>query len=515
VEAENRTVVIGAGPAGLAAADALARQGRRPLLIEAGPQVGGIARTVEVRGNRMDIGGHRFLSKSPEVMEWWFSILPLQTIPARSDLAADESLPFAETPDAPDPEATDRVMLVRRRLSHILYSGRLFDYPVSPSPSALAKLGLGRTLRIGLSYLAARMRPIRPESSLEDYIVNRFGRALYELFFRDYTQKVWGVPCESIDAAWGEQRIRGVSIGEVMRHAWRLTVGASMKDAEKSLTGFFYYPKLGPGQLWEAVASRVQREGGEVVLGSEVVGLTVRDSRVESLRVRDRSTGEVATIDRPEAVFSSMPLADLVSVVEGDRPDDEVIEVAKGLPFRDFITVGLLVDRLEIANPHGGPVLDTWMYVQEPAVRLGRVQFFNNWSPYLVADRSRVWLGLEYFCSKGDDLWVLSDEEMASVAAEELERIGIIKRDMVRDTNVLRVEKAYPAYFETHGRIDVVRAWADSVDNLFVMGRNGMHRYNNMDDSVLSAWAAVEAAFGEGSREAIWSADASSFSDGF
>jgi protoporphyrinogen oxidase len=399
-------------------------------------------------------------------------------------------------------------MLVRKRISHILYSGRFFDYPVSLSISTLSKLGLANTARITVSYVRARLRPIRPEKSLEDFMVNRFGRVLYELFFRDYTEKVWGVACSDIDPEWGHQRIRGVSVGEVLRHAWRLMGNRAAEAVEKSLTGQFYYPKLGPGQLWEAVASRVQDAGGRIALESRVVALTVNDSRVTSVIVRD-GNGDEQTIESPLAVFSSMPLAELVGIVDGERPGEAVVRVAKGLPFRDFITVGMLVDRLQVEAPDGGLLPDTWLYIQEPEVRLGRVQIFNNWSPYLVADPSRVWLGLEYFCTKGDDLWSLSDEDMSSLATQELERINVIAPGSVRDAHVIRVEKAYPAYFETHGEIDLIREWVDSVENLFVMGRNGMHRYNNMDDSVLSAWNAVAAHFGETTREAVWATDAS------
>lgn len=505
----GQLLVIGAGPAGLTAADALVERGERPLVVEADTQMGGIARTVNVRGNRMDIGGHRFLSRSSRVTEWWLSILPLQGASSRLDAVSDADLPLDRSAGAPDPETVDQVMLVRSRLSHILYQGKLFDYPVSLSPSTLAKLGVAKTMRIGLSYLSARLRPIRQEKSLEDFLTNRFGRALYEQFFRDYTEKVWGVACADIDPAWGQQRIRGVSVSEVMRHAWRrLLRGTLMEDVEKSLTGWFYYPKLGPGQLWETLARRVETGGGEIALGTEVTTIEVRDSRVVSVTVRDRATCASRVITQPRTVFSSMPLSDLVHIVTGDVPPGEVIEVAEGLPFRDFITVGILVEREALLRPGGHDLRDTWMYVQEPSVRLGRIQFFNNWSPYLLEDPHKAWLGLEYFAAKGDDLWSLSDEQMAEFAVDELRSIGVIDTGSILGSHVIRVEKAYPAYFNTHSRIDVIRTWADSIENLYVMGRNGMHRYNNMDDSVLSAWAAVAASFGEGTLEAVWSSDA-------
>lgn len=512
MDAGATIVVIGAGPAGLAAADALVARGFQPLVVEAASQVGGIARTVEFAGNRMDVGGHRFFSESTKVLDWWLDILPLAGAPASDDRALGREVPLDASAGAPDPEATDSVMLPRRRLSHIRYSGRLFDYPVRLSGSTLRNLGFGRTLRIGTSYLAARLRPIRPERSLEDFLVNRFGRTLYELFFRDYTEKVWGVPCSRIDPGWGRERIGGVSVSAVIAHAMKSAFGSRetlREQSESSLIGWFLYPKLGPGQLWQTLAERIAANGATIELGCEVTSVRVEGSRVSAVELRERATGARRTVDAPAAVLSSMPLATLASSVRGETPPANVLEVAAGLPFRAFVEVGMLVERLRLTAPGGGPLLDTWIYVQEPHVRLGRVQIFNNWSPYLVADPSKVWLGLEYFCDEGDELWSLSDTEMANIAAEELASIGLVDRDAVIDTTVLRVEKAYPAYFETHGRLGEVRAWVDSIENMFVMGRAGMHRYNNMDDSVLSAWAAVAAALGEGEREAIWSADAS------
>ncbi len=512
METDRSIVIIGAGPAGLAAAHAAAERGLRPLVLEAGSQVGGLARTVVHHGNRIDIGGHRFFSRSERVMAWWLGVLPLQGAPAADDIAMGRDVPLDHTPGAPDPEVDERVMLARRRASHIYYLGRFFAYPVRLTLDTLRKLGLARTVRIGASYLAARLRP-REERSLEDFFINRFGRALYELFFRDYTQKVWGVPCDQIDAEWGRQRIKGLSVTEVVRHALtslgRTADPIEQRGTETSLIGWFLYPKLGPGQLWEEVARRAEELGARIELGCEVVGVGVEGGRVVSLSVIETATGRVDVLHVDCPVLSSMPLADLVARATGDAVPERVAQVAAELPFRDFITVGLLVDRVADEDRTGAPLRDNWIYMQDRDLRVGRVQIFNNWSPYLVAEKDATWMGLEYFCAVDDDLWRMSDDELVAFAADELVRSGLLPDARVRDSLVLRVEKAYPAYFSAHGRIDEVRAWADSVENLFVMGRNGMHRYNNMDDSMLTAWAALDAATGAGTRDSVWAVDSS------
>lgn len=507
----GRIVIIGAGPAGLTAATALLDKGVVPLVVEEDVQVGGISKTFDFNGNRMDIGGHRFFSKNDDVMEWWLSKLPLQGAPSRDDVALGRRVPLSDAPGAPDPETAEAVMLSRTRLSRIYFLRHFFDYPVSLSASTLRNLGFARTMRIGLSYIGARLRPIHPEKSLEDFMINRFGRELYELFFEDYTEKVWGVPCSQIQPEWGAQRIKGVSVGATIRHAltkpFKRDDTISQKGTETSLISRFLYPKLGPGQLWEKVAEEVRDGGGEIRLGREVIGLSLDAGRVTAVRVRDVATGaeEVLACD---GVLSSMPARDLVLRMEGGGVPADVTRVAEGLPYRDFMTCGLLVSRLAVTNADGSSILDNWIYIQERDVRVGRLQVFNNWSPYLVADKDVVWLGLEYFCNEGDAMWSTPDDEFAKMAAGELAHIGIIAEEDVLGSVVLRVKKAYPAYFGTYAEFETVREWLDSVENLYVMGRNGMHRYNNMDHSMLSAWAAVDALTGSGSRQAIWDVNA-------
>jgi protoporphyrinogen oxidase len=396
-------------------------------------------------------------------------------------------------------------MLQRPRLSRIFYRRRFFPYPLAITPGVARRLGWVNTLRIGLSYVAARVRPRPDETYLDAFFVNRFGRRLYETFFRDYTRKVWGVGCEQIRADWGAQRVKGLSLtramGQAVRDLFTSREEKAREERETSLITRFFYPKLGPGQMWEAVAERVGEAGGEVRHHRRVVGVHCEAGpdgalRVARVTVEDAQTGE-RTTEPCDYFVSTMPVRELVSVMD-PPPPAAVREVAEGLKYRDFLTVGLLVDRLAVRE-HGRRepaerIPDNWVYVQEGDVRVGRVQVFNNWSPYMVADPERtVWVGLEYFVDAGDDLWSKPDAEMVRFGVEEMERIGFLRAEDVRDGCVLRMPKAYPAYFGTYERLDEVRAWAASIPNLVLVGRNGMHRYNNQDHSMLTAMLAVDA----------------------
>jgi len=485
----RQAVIIGAGPAGLTAAlELVERSDIHPVVIEKSRHMGGIARTINYKGNRIDIGGHRFFSKSDRVMQWWEKILPL------------------EGPDL-RPEETDRVMLVRSRRSRIYYLRRFFDYPIRLTPDTLAKLGFRRTSKIGLSYLRSAAFPIRPETTLEDFFINRFGRELYKTFFRDYTEKVWGVPCSKISAEWGAQRVKGLSIAKSVAHFLRGLLrrhqDLRQKSTETSLIERFLYPKYGPGQMWEEVARRVQAAGGEVHTGWEVVALHADGFRITGVSAINHATGERRRFEG-ELFFSSMAVKDLVRSLNAEVPS-EVRSTAEELQYRDFITVGLLVDRLEVHEPDGSPIRDNWIYIQEPDVRVGRLQIFNNWSPYLVSDSSRFWIGLEYFCFENDDLWSLPDAEMIKLAAAELARIGMLNPDLVRDATVIRVQKTYPAYYGAYARFGPLRQYLDRFENLYLIGRNGMHRYNNQDHSMLAAMVAVDGILaGNESKAAIW-----------
>ena len=504
-------VIAGAGPAGLTAALELLRTTDvKPVIFEAEDVIGGISRTARYNGNRMDIGGHRFFSKSDTVMDWWQGILPLQGAASKDDIAIGRSVPLVE--GGPDPEQTDYVMLCRSRLSRILFLRKLFDYPVSLNGDTIRNLGLWRMFKIGMSYIKVQLLPARKEKSLEDFMINRFGVELYRTFFRDYTEKVWGVPCSKISPDWGGQRIKGLSITKTVIHAVKQIFagdkksgaeGADIrqKDTETSLIGQFLYPKYGPGQLWETVAEKVQQQGGEIHMKAKVVGVnrSADGKRVESVVVDSGNSTETVPCDY---FLSTMPVKELVAAMDnGMTPvPAEVKRVADGLVYRDFITVGLLLDKLLIKNPAkpGTPesklkfVADNWIYVQESDVKLGRIQIFNNWSPYLVADPDKVWIGLEYFATEGDEMWRMPDADFIKFAIAELDKIDVARPEAVRDSVVFHIKKAYPAYFGTYGEFNKIREYLDPIDNLFLMGRNGMHKYNNMDHSMLAAMEVVK-----------------------
>jgi protoporphyrinogen oxidase len=499
-------IIIGAGPAGLTAALELVRDGRmQPLVLEASHEVGGISRTVDYKGNRMDIGGHRFFSKSDWVMNWWREILPIAADAATVEIAYQGQRRKVGADGTASAES-GRVMLLRDRLSRIYFLRKYFDYPIKLNATTLANLGPLRLVRIGVSYVWAMLFPRRTERSLEDFLVNRFGGELYRTFFKDYTEKVWGVPCDRISAEWGAQRIKGLSIVEALRHAWRQRFGTA-QATKTSLIEHFLYPRLGPGQMWQEVARRVTEGGGEIRFGQQVKGVRYEADRAVSVLTTD-AAGQVVEI-AGSYVISTMPVKDLVAGMQPPAPA-EVREVAAALPYRDFITVGLLVSRMranrqaQSARADNIPP-DNWIYIQERDVRVGRLQVFNNWSPDLVADEGKVWLGLEYFCQEGDDLWRLPDQAMIEFAAGELEKIGMIDRADVLDGTVIRVPKTYPAYFGAYEEFPRVRAWLDGIGNLYLVGRNGMHRYNNQDHSMLTAKLAVEAILdGKVDKAAIW-----------
>jgi len=512
-------VIAGAGPAGLTAAlELLRRSDISPMIFEADAQVGGISKTVNYRGNRMDLGGHRFFSKSDWVMHWWQNILPV----AEGQMDSSKPLRVAYQqktrdliPDVLGAAGSDAVMLVRQRLSRIFYRRRFFDYPLKLNGNTLKNMGAMEILRIGLSYGRARLK-LRPrEDTLEEFFTNRFGDRLYRTFFKDYTEKVWGVPCAEISAEWGVQRIKGLSITKAIAHAvansLRSSVGSdtSQKRTETSLIERFLYPKFGPGQMWEEVSRQVALRGGEIHLRHRVVGIERKGFHVTAASVRDENTGAVRLVPCDDFI-STIPICELATLLNPE--DSQVVRIASGLPYRDFMTVGLLLRRmkttskpLDRAHENGMPP-DNWVYIQEPDVRIGRLQIFNNWSAAMVADSGTIWLGLEYFCKEGDDLWSMNDGEFIDFAAGELEKLGLIDRKDVIDGTLVRVPKAYPAYFGDYRQFGKVREYLDQYSNLYPVGRNGMHRYNNQDHSMLAANSAVDSIVNHGrGKSEIWS----------
>ena len=509
---QQTAVIIGAGPAGLTAALEFCRKSSiRPIVLEASDRIGGIACTVRHHGNRIDIGGHRFFSKSDRVMNWWNEIMPVapeecnqeecNQPPSISYQNKARTLNGLHQPAGEPSGDPDCVMLVRPRKSRIYFMRSFFDYPLSLSPATLSKLGLFRTVRILASYIHAQLRRRHPEKSLQDFFVNRFGRELYLTFFKSYTEKIWGVPCEQISADWGAQRIKGLSLRKAAAHLFRKLIlprtGSAdirQKNSETSLIEQFLYPKYGPGQLWERVAALVQEGGGEVRLGWKVAGLQVekdRDGQERIVSVQALNPQRQLVTIRGDYFFSTMPVRELLCAIDVPLPSN-IQAISDGLQYRDFITVGLLVDRLLITEADGSPIKDTWIYIQEPDVLVGRLQIFNNWSPYMVADPSKVWIGLEYFCNDTDPLWKMPDAEIARFASNEAASIGILKSSDVRDSCVIRVPKTYPAYSGTYERFDQIVRYTERFENLFLVGRNGMHKYNNQDHSMLTAIMAVE-----------------------
>lgn len=500
---DDPIVIIGAGPAGLTAARELQRAGYRQVtVLESDLQVGGISRTVNYRGNRIDIGGHRFFSKSDWVMNWWAEVLPLAVEPG-TDLGhlqyrgmVRQDLPGATAGDVD----ADEVMLLRHRLSRIYYNQQFFDYPLKLNLASLRKLGWYKTVTFGLSYVGARLRPIRHEASLEDFLINRFGRKLYRQFFKEYTEKVWGVPCHEISAEWGAQRIKSLSIWSALWHAVRDLLGLGKGQAtQTSLIEKFIYPKYGPGQMWETVARQFVEAGGVLHMACRAERLVLNSGRISHVEAR---TADGRLLALPCAhVISTMPIKELVAALPPDWAP-EAAAVGRALEYRDFITVGLLYEESALTQA----LQDNWIYIQEPGVQVGRVQVFNNWSPHLVAQPGTVWMGLEFFCKQSDSLWQMSDDELKKLAQSEMHQIGLTVVPTARDAVVIRVPKAYPGYFgSAYVRFEELRTELDSIPNLFLIGRNGMHRYNNQDHSMLTAKKAVELiAAGRTDKQEIW-----------
>lgn len=447
-------------------------------------------------------------------MQWWQNILPLQGAPSRDDLILEREVPLSR--NGPDPEKADPVMLVRRRISRIFFLGKFFSYPVSMSLNTFSRIGIARAARIGLSYIKIRLLPIRKERSLEDFFINRFGKELYLTFFKDFTEKVWGVPCNSISPEWGSQRVKGVSVSKAILHAMKSVIAKdssiAQRTAETSLIEQFMYPKFGPGQLWERVAEAVKAKGGQLYLRHQVIGVAYTNNKITMVRVRDEGTEKIISM-RGDYFFTTMPVKDLIHAMGKNVPVD-VRQVAEGLAYRDFITVGLLLEKLKIANETkirtiNNIVPDNWIYIQERNVKLGRLQIFNNWSPYMVSDGKTVWIGMEYYCNEGDELWNKSDDEFAQFAIDELAKIDVIHKEDVIDSVVVRMKKTYPGYFGAYDDFHVIRNFTDSFENLFLIGRNGMHRYNNMDHSMLTAMRAVGNIIeGITSKDNIWAVNA-------
>ncbi len=459
-DTSQTTLVLGGGPAGLTAGYLLGQANRNALVFEADDQVGGIAKTVERDGYRFDLGGHRFFTKSIEVDTLWHEVL------------GDE-------------------FLRRPRMSRIYWNNRYLDYPLR-GPDVIRKLGPVELARCMASYARAATRRNKVDDSLEDWVSNRFGRRLFELFFKSYTEKVWGVPTTEIRAEWAAQRIKGLSFFSAAKAAFF----GNKDNKVKSLISEFNYPRFGPGQMWEAMRGAIEEQGGEVRLDSRVDSMELEGSRIAAVVV----DGE--TFDSPEAIISSLPLREVVEMISPAAPQS-VIDAARGLRYRDFLTVALVLDGAD-------PFPDNWIYIHEPSVRVGRIQNFRSWSPWMVPDPDKACVGLEYFCFAGDELWTMDDDALVALAAKELERLRLAPAASVDRGFAIRVPKAYPIYDADYAeRVETIRGWLDGIENLQQVGRNGLHRYNNSDHSMLTAMRAVDNLL-TGAHHDIWAVNAES-----
>ena len=485
-------IIIGAGPAGLTAAYQLLKHPEaniHPIILEESKDIGGISKTAEYKGNRIDIGGHRFFTKSQEVLDIWHEVMPLQGAPSRDDVILGRTVPLSE--NGPDPEKEDDVFLTRPRVSRILYLHKFFDYPISMKWATFKNMGFGRTMKAGFGYIGACLHK-KKEESLADFYRNRFGKPLYKMFFEDYTEKVWGRNPSQISPDWGAQRVKGLNLWKTVWTAITKPFRKKGKQVETSLIEQFEYPKFGPGALYEAMAKKVIEMGGEIRMESKVTGITLEGNAVKEVKINDNETLQ------GDYFISSMPLKDLYFAFGKENVPEQPFEVATALVYRDFITVGLLLKKLLIKNTTKTKTIDdivpdTWIYVQEREVKVGRLQIFNNWSPYMVKEDGTLWIGMEYFANEGDELWSMEKEPFIEMAINELASINVIDKEDVLDATQIKVKKAYPAYFDSYKDIQVVIDHLNTIDNLYCVGRNGQHRYNNMDHSMLTAIDAAKA----------------------
>ncbi|MBP5352693.1 MAG: NAD(P)/FAD-dependent oxidoreductase [Alphaproteobacteria bacterium] len=509
-ESRKTALIIGAGPAGLTTAfELLQKTDIKPILLEKTDHVGGMCISVPYKGNLMDVGGHRYFTKFEKVKQWWLQFLPLQTMPSSDDLKINRDLKLPISPDY-DPEKIDDVMLKRYKLSRIYYLRRFFDYPVSLNFATIFGLGPIRMTKIFLSYVKAKAFPIKNEKTAEDFLINTFGKELYQTFFKDYTEKLWGIECKEISAEWGRERIRGIYFWETLISLFKNIFIHKPKPEDP-----FLYPKLGPGQLWDKVAEKIKNQGGEFIFNCAVTALHSQNGKIESVSVR-KADGSVEQM-HADYVISSLPIQNLIGMLN-DVPQD-VQDVADGLMYRNFRAAAILLNKMKLKNTTKMATVnnilpDTWVYIQESDVKMGRMQMYNNWSPYLLQNQDNVWIAFEYFSGDNDDIWTMPAAEFEQLAVEEGCKIGIIEKEDVLDVTSYKLEKGYPAYFGAYKDFATIRRYLDTLSNLYPVGRNGLHKYINIDHVILSGIAAADnIAQNMPTKDNIWNIDLTKFLD--
>lgn len=516
IENSRRAIIIGAGPAGITAGyEIIKHTDIQPIVFERSDQIGGLSRTEAIDGHLFDIGPHRFFSKSPQVLNWWNEILPIQA--QEKQINPDDSMQaFTNITDL-SPDESDNVLLIIKRETRIFYNGKFFSYPVKLDLQTIRGLGFGKTIRAGFRYLAAACIK-REEENLEDFFINRFGKDFYQMFFEHYTWKVWGKHPRELAATWGSQRVKRISLSGIFKEILqsnklaRKICNKRQTPERKLIEEYFYFPKFGAGHMWRRASDKIQEMGGKLFTNSDVTRINIEGNRVLSVNIHNNS--EPVECD---FLFSSMPIPALINALSGIEVPAEVKEIADNLPFRDYITTGILLEKLEITDNSTRKTInnqftDNWIYIQDKSVRVGRIYFMNNFSPYMVRDKSKILIGAEYFCTEGDDLWKMNETDFIKMTIMELEKIGILKPENVYKAFQIKEKKAYPAYYGSYNELNKVISFLNRIENLYCIGRNGQHRYNNMDHSMLTSVEAVKHMISEEKcdKEQIWSVNADS-----
>lgn len=490
---KKKVVIIGAGPAGLTSAYYLLKNSEEyeVIVLEQEGMVGGISKTISMNGYLVDTGIHRFFTKNVEVQKIWEEILPIQSKPAYDEVILNKKREYNYI--GSNPEIDDKSMLVKDRITRIFYNNKFYDYPITLNYSTLQNLGFINIIKISFSYLKALIFK-KKEKSLEDFYINKFGKVLYSMFFESYTEKVWGVHPSKMSSDWGAQRAKGISIIGVIKDFIKKKIGIKKdNNTEKSLIEYFIYPKLGAGQMYSEMAKQIEKMGGKIYLNSKVKSIIIKDNRVNKIIYEKDSKKEQIKVD---ICVESMPIKELFESIDGIEVPEDIYRIATKLPYRDFMSVCMVVDKINFSNTTsiktlGASVPDSWIYIQDPSVEMGRIQIFNNWSPYIFKNKEdiakKVLIGIEYFCSDTDKNWKMSEKEFINFVIEEAKKIKLIDNNTaIEEAMRIKIPRAYPAYFGTYRNVDKVIGYLNKISNLYCIGRNGQHRYNNMDHSMLT-----------------------------